>query len=104
MNKYLKVYGFLKEPLDKVVLIVCSNYDYFHGKGHVHLRYIVFGKGIILDEPNEATVRNVFDAYKNLPVIVVHGPCPLCISKGIIGPSGHGMPESYSDPEEDDED
>lgn len=100
----IKVYGFLKEPMKVICLVICSNYDYFHSRGSLFVRYIIFGKGIIIDEPDEETVRSIFDAYPDADIITIHGPCVSCIKRGITGPSGYNMPADYSDPEEKDED
>jgi len=92
-----KVISFLEEPIDKIVLVVCANLDFFHGKGGYFLRYIIFGKGYIIDEPNEAIVRQVFVNYPSLDKVLIYSPCTYCIDKGVTGPVGYGYPPSYKE-------
>ena len=90
-----KVTGFLREPLDCVVFIVCPNYDDYHGQGKLFLRYIIFGKGVILDEPDFETAQALLESYKGTPVKMVYGPCMHCVRKGIIGPAGWNTPPHF---------
>ena|SRR3990167_5302721 len=89
-----KVVGFLTEPLPYVYFIVCPNFDNWHGADKLFLRYIIYWKGIILDEPDFDTAQEVLETM-NLEVVMVYGPCRYCVRKGITGPAGWNAPPHF---------
>ena len=84
-----KYQGPLPKELPMVVIIVCPNFDSLH-TGPT-LNYIIFGRGVILDDPEYHEFLAIRETY-NVPTKFLYVPCAYCRSKGIKGVSHFSLP------------
>lgn len=84
--------GFLADPLDCIVIVLCANSDSFHEQPFF-LRYVIYDKGFIIDEPTRDEANSILCSYKGTPVKFIYGPCIYCRAVGITGPVGINLPK-----------
>jgi len=88
----------LDKELPSLYFVVCPDADDFHG--HLYLRYIIYGFGEIMDDPDMDDYREVRMKYAHLPIEVILSICPLCRLRGVTGITHMGYFMEFLPPKE----